>query len=92
MSSTAIILAAGKSTRMKSRKPKALHEVCGRPMLDYVLRACYDAGCEQCLVVVGHGKEEVIAAVRQRSSGSTGSNKPNSSAPGMPRRIVRSRD
>ena len=61
MSTTAIILAAGKSTRMKSRKPKVLHEVCGRPMLDHVLRACYAAGCEHIIGVVGHGKEEVMA-------------------------------
>src|SRR3954464_9558998 len=61
MSLAAIILAAGKSTRMKSRKPKVLHEVCGRPMLEYVLRACYDAGCDQVFVVVGHGKDEVMA-------------------------------
>ena len=61
MSTTAIILAAGKSTRMKSRKPKVLHEVCGRPMLDHVLRACYAAGCDRIIGVVGHGKEEVMA-------------------------------
>src|SRR5439155_8301255 len=60
MSLSAIILAAGKSTRMKSKKPKVLHEVCGRPMLDYVLRACYDAGVERVMVVIGHGKDEVI--------------------------------
>ena len=58
---TAIILAAGKSTRMKSARPKPLHEICGRPMLDYVLRACYDAGCERVIVVVGHGRDEVTA-------------------------------
>src|SRR5947209_17149277 len=61
MSLTAIILAAGKSTRMKSRRPKALHEVCGLPMLEYVLRASYDAGCSRILMVVGHGKDEIIA-------------------------------
>ena len=61
MSITAIILAAGKSTRMKSRKAKPLHEICGKPMLDYVLQACYGAGCDKVLVVVGHGKDEVIA-------------------------------
>ena len=61
MSMTAIILAAGKSTRMKSKRPKPLHEVCGRPMLEYVLRACYEAGCTRVIVVVGHGKDEVIA-------------------------------
>jgi bifunctional UDP-N-acetylglucosamine pyrophosphorylase/glucosamine-1-phosphate N-acetyltransferase len=61
MSSTAIILAAGKSTRMKSKLPKALHPVCGRPMLSYVLRACYDAGCTRILMVVGYGKDEIMA-------------------------------
>jgi len=61
MSLTAIILAAGKSTRMKSKKPKVLHEVCGRPMLDYILQAAFGAGCDKVLVVVGHGKDEVIS-------------------------------
>jgi bifunctional UDP-N-acetylglucosamine pyrophosphorylase/glucosamine-1-phosphate N-acetyltransferase len=61
MSLTAIILAAGKSTRMKSKKPKALHEVCGLPMLEHVLRACYGAGCGRILMVVGHGKEEIVS-------------------------------
>jgi bifunctional UDP-N-acetylglucosamine pyrophosphorylase/glucosamine-1-phosphate N-acetyltransferase len=61
MTLTAIILAAGKSTRMKSRRPKALHEICGKPMLQYVLDACYEAGCTRILLVVGHGKDEIIA-------------------------------
>jgi bifunctional UDP-N-acetylglucosamine pyrophosphorylase/glucosamine-1-phosphate N-acetyltransferase len=60
MSSTAIILAAGKSTRMKSRRPKPLHEVCGRPMLHYIAQACYGAGCDRLLVVVGYGKDEIV--------------------------------
>ena len=59
---SAIILAAGKSTRMKSDLPKPLHLVCGRPMLSYILQAAYDAGVEKAFVVVGHGKEQVIAA------------------------------
>ena len=62
MSLTAIILAAGKSTRMKSKRPKALHEICGRPMLHYIIQACYAAGCTRVIVVVGHGKDEVMAA------------------------------
>lgn len=60
MPTSAIILAAGKSTRMKSRRPKPMHEVCGRPMLEHVLRACYDAGVSRVSVVVGHGKDEVM--------------------------------
>jgi bifunctional UDP-N-acetylglucosamine pyrophosphorylase/glucosamine-1-phosphate N-acetyltransferase len=61
MSLTAVILAAGKSTRMKSRRAKPLHEICGQPMLEWVLRACFDAGVTRVLVVVGHGKDEVIS-------------------------------
>ena len=55
----AIILAAGKSTRMRSDLPKVLHEVCGRPMLSLVLGACRLAGVDRLVVVVGHGKELV---------------------------------
>lgn len=57
----AIILAAGKSTRMKSDLPKVLHEVCGRPMLSFAVTACRLAGAERIFVVVGHRKEDVIA-------------------------------
>lgn len=65
MSLTAIILAAGKSTRMKSKRSKVLHEVCGKPMLDFVLSACFGAGCHKVMVVVGHGKDDVIAQFGQ---------------------------
>lgn len=65
MSLTAVILAAGQSTRMKSKRPKPLHDICGRPMLEYILRACWDAGCSRVIVVVGYGKEEVIARFGQ---------------------------
>ena len=61
MQPTALILAAGKSTRMVSDRPKPLHEVCGKPMLGHILDACYAAGAGRILVVVGHGKEEIIA-------------------------------
>ena len=40
MGLSAIVLAAGKATRMKSDRVKVLHEICGRPMLSYVLDAC----------------------------------------------------
>lgn len=58
----AIVLAAGKSTRIKSDRPKVLHEICGRPMLRFVVQACRMAGVDRLLVVVGHGKEEVQRA------------------------------
>ena len=56
----AVILAAGKSTRMRSEVPKVLHEICGRPMLEHVLQACRLAGVDRILVVVGHGKELLL--------------------------------
>lgn len=58
----AIILAAGRSTRMKSEQPKVMHEICGRPMLAYVIDACRQAGIERFIVVVGFGKEAVMSA------------------------------
>lgn len=56
----AIILAAGQSSRMNTRLPKVLHEVCGRPMLAYVLDACRQAGVSKIIVVVGYGKDQII--------------------------------
>jgi len=58
----AIILAAGKSTRMVTDLPKVLHEVCGRPMLAYVIDACRAAGIERIACVVGYRKEAIIKA------------------------------
>jgi bifunctional UDP-N-acetylglucosamine pyrophosphorylase/glucosamine-1-phosphate N-acetyltransferase len=55
----AIILAAGISSRMKANTPKVLREVCGRPMLAYVLDACRGVGIEKIYVVVGFGAEQV---------------------------------
>jgi len=55
----AIILAAGVSSRMKTKTPKVLHEVCGRPMLSYVLDACRGAGIGKIYVVIGFGGEQV---------------------------------
>jgi len=81
MDTAAIVLAAGKSTRMKSELPKVLHEICGRPMLSYVTTACRLAGVDRLIVVVGHGKElvrqefsevEGLAWVEQREQKGTG--------------------
>lgn len=60
----AVILAAGKSTRMKSETPKVLHPVCGRMLIDYVLDAARDAGVEKIVVIVGHKAEMVRAALQ----------------------------
>jgi len=58
----AIILAAGVSRRMNTQLPKVLHEVCGRPMLAYVLDACRGVGVQKLYVVVGFGGDEVEEA------------------------------
>ncbi|UCF15767.1 MAG: NTP transferase domain-containing protein, partial [Phycisphaerales bacterium] len=55
----AIILAAGGSTRMNTKLAKVLHEVCGRPMLAYVLQACRKVGIEKMYVVVGFSAQQV---------------------------------
>ena len=59
----AVILAAGKSTRMKSETPKVLHPVCGRLMIEYVLDAARDAGVEKLIVIVGHKADQVREAL-----------------------------
>src|SRR5690606_30658644 len=62
----AIVLAAGQGTRMKSERPKVLHEIAGRPMLAFPIEAALQAGAAQVVVVVGHGREEVEASIRAR--------------------------
>jgi len=64
-STAAVILAAGTSKRMITELPKVLHEICGRPMLAYVLDACRAVGIRRVLVVVGYRKDEVIEAFKE---------------------------
>ncbi len=54
-----VVLAAGQGTRMKSRRAKVLHELCGRPMLEHVLCAAESLDPERLVVVVGRDAEEV---------------------------------
>lgn len=56
---SAIILAAGQGTRMKSTQPKVLHKLAGKPMIHHVVQAALDAGAKDVVVVVGHGRDEV---------------------------------
>jgi len=56
------VLAAGRGTRMKSKRPKVLHEVAGRPLLHYPLIALERLGADPAIVVVGYGAAEVQAA------------------------------
>lgn len=58
----AVILAAGKGTRMRSEQPKVLFPVAGRPMLAWVIDVARRAACERILIIVGHGAEAVKAA------------------------------
>lgn len=69
MSSTplAIVLAAGKGTRMKSDLPKVLLPVCGRPMIHFVLDALQAAGCTEKLVVIGHRGDLVRQELSNRA-------------------------
>jgi bifunctional UDP-N-acetylglucosamine pyrophosphorylase/glucosamine-1-phosphate N-acetyltransferase len=77
----AIILAAGRSTRMKTDRAKVMHEVCGRPMLAYVLDACRGAEITDYYLVVGFGKADIeqvfadepgVRFVEQREQKGTG--------------------
>jgi len=58
----AVVLAAGQGTRMRSKRPKVLHPLCGRPMLHTVVETVRRAGAGRVIVVVGHGADEVRAA------------------------------
>jgi bifunctional UDP-N-acetylglucosamine pyrophosphorylase / glucosamine-1-phosphate N-acetyltransferase len=60
----AIILAAGQGKRMKSDKAKVLHEVCGQPMIRYVVDAVRGAGVKTIVVIVGYSAEQIRAYLK----------------------------
>jgi len=64
---TAIVLAAGKGTRMKSDLPKVLFPVLGRPMIHWVLDALERAGVQKIIAVVGYRADLVESELRSRS-------------------------
>ena len=73
---TVVIMAAGKGTRMKSATPKALHELCGRPLIGWVVAAARAAGAPRIVVVQGPDREldgrlpaGVETAVQQEAKG-----------------------
>src|SRR5688572_26307981 len=75
---TAIILAAGEGKRMRSRRPKVLHPLCGRPLIGYALRAARTVA-DRLVMVVGPNADEVVmeagdgvTAVEQRERLGTG--------------------
>lgn len=59
MGAAALILAAGEGTRMNSRLPKVAHRILGVPMVSYVVDAAREAGCDNIVVVTGHGANAV---------------------------------
>ena len=64
MSVSAIVLAAGEGTRMRSDRPKPLHMICGRAMVLHVIHALERLAPERTAVVVGHGAERVTKEVQ----------------------------
>ena len=66
MKLSAIILAAGKGTRMQSALPKVLHKVCGVPLIHYAVQAVEELKVDKPVVVIGHGAGQVEAFLKDR--------------------------
>ncbi len=64
----AVILAAGKGTRMKSARHKVLHPLAGRPMIEHLLAALDELAPERTVVVVGEGRDQLEAALAGRAA------------------------
>src|SRR5262249_53839767 len=63
---SAVVLAAGEGTRMRSATPKVLHPLCGRPMLLHVLDALELLPLRRIVVVVGHAAEHVTKTLQEQ--------------------------
>ena len=63
----AIILAAGKGTRMKSKLYKVLHPVCGKPMVEHIINRVEETNPSEIVTIVGHGADKVKAQLGERS-------------------------
>ena len=73
---TAVVLAAGQGTRMRSKTPKVLHDLCGRPLVAWPVEAAREAGADKVVVVggtdravEGHLPEDVVIAVQPEPNG-----------------------
>ncbi|GAB6440650.1 UDP-N-acetylglucosamine diphosphorylase/glucosamine-1-phosphate N-acetyltransferase [Bacillus cereus] len=64
MNKYAIILAAGKGTRMKSDLPKVLHPVCGTPMLQHIINKLKKIDIDKIVVVIGHKAEKIRETIK----------------------------
>ncbi len=62
---SAVVLAAGEGTRMRSTRPKPLHLLCGRAMVLYVLDSLADSAVDRAVMVVGHGAERVTKKLQE---------------------------
>lgn len=67
MKTTAVILAAGQGTRMKSKLPKVLHQALGKPMVQWVLDCLDHAGVQHKIAVLGHSGEQVGQVIGQQA-------------------------
>ncbi|REI11629.1 bifunctional UDP-N-acetylglucosamine diphosphorylase/glucosamine-1-phosphate N-acetyltransferase GlmU [Staphylococcus felis] len=67
MQKHAIVLAAGKGTRMKSKKYKVLHEVLGKPMIAHVIDQVRHSGVDELVTIVGHGADSVKETLGETS-------------------------
>ncbi|MFH0259797.1 bifunctional UDP-N-acetylglucosamine diphosphorylase/glucosamine-1-phosphate N-acetyltransferase GlmU [Vibrio barjaei] len=65
MKFSAVVLAAGKGTRMYSNKPKVLHTLAGKPMVKHVIDTCESLGSKNIHLVYGHGGEMMQSALQQ---------------------------
>ncbi|MGV9313345.1 bifunctional UDP-N-acetylglucosamine diphosphorylase/glucosamine-1-phosphate N-acetyltransferase GlmU [Streptomyces sp. NPDC003691] len=64
-----VVLAAGEGTRMKSKTPKVLHDICGRSLVGHVVTAARELDPEHLVVVVGHAAEQVRGHLTERYAG-----------------------
>src|SRR4051794_39960233 len=64
---SAVVLAAGEGTRMRSNRPKPLHVLCGRPLVLHVIDALSELELDRVVVVVGHGAERVTKTLQEQA-------------------------
>ena len=63
-----VVMAAGKGTRMKSRTPKVLHKLGGRPLIAHVIETAQALNARRTIVITGHGAEGVEAWLRESAA------------------------
>ncbi|WP_066500728.1 bifunctional UDP-N-acetylglucosamine diphosphorylase/glucosamine-1-phosphate N-acetyltransferase GlmU [Abyssisolibacter fermentans] len=62
-----IILAAGEGTRMKSKTPKVVHRICGKPLISYIIEASQNTGSDKNIIIVGKNKGKIIEIIEDNS-------------------------